>query len=180
MSLGEVPDHGSGIPIRPQVPTKSQGKHFAMGTVRQQGFNLLELLIAVAIVGIVSAIAIPAYRSYTNTANESKVNSAFQNAVRIAQSEYAKNDARVSMGLPATLPKSRTEWVKRFDPEGTRAPGGGPIYNLKGAMGRPDEVGAVTVEYTNGKATLQLIRPAYLNLKRATALIDSNGVTIQQ
>ena len=37
--------------------------------MRQQGFSLFELLITIAVTGIVSAFAIPAYRSYIDTAN---------------------------------------------------------------------------------------------------------------
>jgi len=60
---------------------------------RQCGFNLLELMIALAIVGVLAAIAIPAYQNYTNRARVTDGIS-LAGAAILAVEEYYSNAGR--------------------------------------------------------------------------------------
>ena len=67
---------------------------------RPDGFTLIELLIAVAIVGILAAIALPAYNQYIV---RGKLTEAYSNLLAIrVQSEQWFQDNRSYAGMPCT------------------------------------------------------------------------------
>ncbi|HDG98711.1 MAG TPA: pilin [Desulfobacterales bacterium] len=91
---------------------------------KRKGFTLIELMIVVAIIGILAAIAIPAYMDYTVKAKVSEVMHQFD-ALATALSEYHSDVGK----FPSTTNFNPTDWAAvhskygNFDSSATAASG---------------------------------------------------------
>lgn len=78
-------------------------------TQAQKGFTLIELMIVVAIIGILAAVALPQYRTYTSrakAANAITVGDAYKSAVALCIQEKGGVKAGCNLstnGIPATV-----------------------------------------------------------------------------
>ena len=109
---------------------------------KQHGFTLLELMIAVAVIAIISAIAFPAYNGYIQTSREAVL------VTNISTIEIFQEDRRLRQGtyLTAAANAAAIEAAIGWTPNGDEP---GTTYVIAAGAGGSYEVTATSPEGTS-------------------------------
>jgi|EndMetStandDraft_4_1072995.scaffolds.fasta_scaffold256352_2 type IV fimbrial biogenesis protein FimT len=82
----------------------TQSRHVCQPRVAKRGFTLIELVVTIALLGVLFSLAVPSFSAWINNAKVRSVADSLQNGLRVAQAESMRRNRQVVFSLTNAQP----------------------------------------------------------------------------
>lgn len=145
---------------------------------QSSGFTLVELLVVIAVMGLLVSIAISSYQNYVTSASVATVSNNYGEAVRAVRNQFAAADARRANGaeIAGTVPSDISGWLAILNPSSAQAPGGTPAYEQGLGNGTFGSIGIeVTGSFAGGDLQVTVNQPAFADMEAKAETISQSS-----
>ena len=145
---------------------------------RVSGFSLIELMVVIAIIGVIASIATGAYESYVEQSQSVMVNDNYNAAVKYVESRYVRAESLVAMGidLDEVIPADAAGWIALINTNGKSAPTAAGAAFVEGTGSAA--LGSVGIEvagdYSAGTSAVTITQPAFSSLPETATVVTQS------
>ena len=146
----------------------------------QKGYSLIEVIVVLAIIGILVVVGLRAHRDYIQNENISSVDRQYREAVSFVRAKFEKRQNNSSIGQSIDSLSTGAAWIALLNQSGSVAPGDNSSAYISTAATKATSLSGAVSVLASDTSSVTITRPCYPSEAVAgtleTTVITSEGV----
>lgn len=146
----------------------------------QKGYSLVEVIVVLAIIGVLMVVGLRAYRGYIQSENIAKVDKQYSEAVSFVRATFEKGQENLARGQVIDVLSTGTAWIALLNQGEVVAPGDGSSAYISTAATKATTLSGAISILASDTSIVTITKPCYPNETVAGALettvVTSEGV----